>query len=66
MNLHSKRLKEKKVVNAMIDIYVKKHPSKQGTMEELRIYVNKRIDLCPVMETKTFCSKCKIHCYEKI
>ncbi len=24
-----------------------------------------RIDLCPMMETKSFCSVCRIHCYQK-
>ena len=23
------------------------------------------MDSCPFMETKTFCSKCQVHCYKK-
>jgi hypothetical protein len=32
--------------------------------EELRDYAVKQIDKCPFMETKTFCSNCKVHCYK--
>ena len=28
-------------------------------------YSAKRSDLCPFMETKTFCANCKVHCYKK-
>ncbi len=28
-------------------------------------YAEKRVDHCPFMETKTFCSNCKVHCYRK-
>ena len=26
-------------------------------------YARQRSDRCPFMETKTFCSNCKVHCY---
>ncbi|BCJ96046.1 hypothetical protein acsn021_36150 [Anaerocolumna cellulosilytica] len=32
--------------------------------EKLRVYAVKQIDKCPFMETKTFCSNCKVHCYK--
>ncbi len=31
---------------------------------ELLNYAIVRTDLCPFMETKTFCSNCKVHCYQ--
>ncbi len=30
---------------------------------ELDRYARQQIDRCPFMETKTFCSNCKVHCY---
>ena len=30
----------------------------------LRDYAMLRIEKCPFMETKTFCSNCKVHCYK--
>lgn len=29
----------------------------------LREYARSRSDRCPFMETKTFCSNCRVHCY---
>ena len=29
-----------------------------------RSYADARVDHCPHMETKTFCSACKTHCYK--
>lgn len=58
--------KEKNIVKLMIMKYCKgqKHSSIpcencSGLIE----YVEKKLDLCPFMETKTYCSNCKIHCY---
>ena len=47
----------------VIKLYCKKHDD----IDELHLlsYVNERIDKCPMMEQKTFCSKCKIHCYRQ-
>lgn len=62
-----KREKEKQVVKEMISLYChKNHHSKQLCKEcnELLNYAKMRIDKCPFMETKTFCSKCKVHCYQ--
>ena len=29
------------------------------------VYAMDKINKCPMMKTKTFCSQCKIHCYQK-
>lgn len=64
----SKREQEKEVVSLMIELYCKKqHGSKQGLCQEcetLKFYAKQRSDKCPFMETKTFCSNCKVHCYK--
>ncbi len=49
----------------MIDIYQRKHPQESKMCENLYKYACLRIDKCPFMETKTFCSGCKVHCYQK-
>lgn len=68
MNICEKREREKKVVSLMIRLYCKKkHRTKNGLCEEcgkLEEYARLRSDKCPFMETKTFCSNCKVHCYK--
>ena len=68
-NLDAKRENEKNMVSEMIKLYCKKnhHSKKQLCLEceELNKYAIARIDNCPFMETKTFCSNCKVHCYKK-
>ena len=62
-----KREKEKRMIKEMISLYCcKKHHSRHLCTEcnELLNYANMRIDKCPFMETKTLCSKCKVHCYK--
>ena len=50
----------------MIDLYYKKHKElSNGEKEELKKYVELRLNKCPFQENKTFCSNCKIHCYKK-
>ena len=34
------------------------------SVEKLRDYAAMRVDKCPFMETKTFCSNCRVHCYK--
>lgn len=63
-----KREQEKKTVGAMIEIYCHGvHKSRRGTLckecERLADFARLRTDCCPFMETKTFCSACKVHCY---
>ncbi len=66
--VEAKRLREKETVSKMIAIYCKKkHSTKHGLCPEctaLETYAKMRSDKCPFMETKTFCSNCKIHCYK--
>lgn len=67
-DVESKREREKKLVSQMIRIYCrKKHKTKNGLCPECREldeYAKLRSDKCPFMETKTFCSNCKVHCYK--
>lgn len=68
MKMIQKREQEKEVVSLMIKIYCnKKHHTKTVLCEEcgkLNEYARLRSDKCPFMETKTFCSNCKVHCYK--
>lgn len=66
----SKREKEKRIVSLMIRLYCrKKHGGRKAGEElceecrELEDYATLRVDKCPFMETKTFCSNCRVHCY---
>ncbi len=63
MRPEHKREFETRVVLEMIDLYYKKHPNPEER-EKLRAYAAMRISKCPFMETKTFCSQCKVHCYK--
>ena len=70
MTTEQKRAHEKQTVDLMIEIYCHgKHHTKNHTLcqecLELTDYCNVRTDKCPFMETKTFCSACKVHCYAK-
>ena len=64
-----KREQEKQVVSLMIELYCHGHHGTRGhtlcpDCEALRNYAAARVDHCPHMETKTFCSACKTHCYK--
>ena len=63
--IDQKRENEKRILKVMIDIYQRKHPQESKMCENLYKYACLRIDKCPFMETKTFCSGCKVHCYQK-
>lgn len=64
----TKREKEKELVSQMIALYCRKqHGMKKHLCEECKAldeYARMRSDRCPFMETKTFCSNCKVHCYQ--
>lgn len=64
----SKRQREKETVALMIRLYCrKKHGTKKNLCpdcEALLQYATLRSDKCPFMETKTFCSNCRVHCYK--
>lgn len=66
--LENKREREKETVTLMIRIYCKKkHGAKKklcSDCEALLQYAMLRSDKCPFMETKTFCSNCRVHCYK--
>ncbi len=68
MDLERKREREKKMVSQMIALYCRKnHGSKGGLCPQcaaLEQYAHQRSDHCPFMESKTFCSNCKVHCYK--
>lgn len=64
----TRRAKEKNVSSLMIELYCRKqHGTKKSCLcsecSALEKYVFARIDHCPHMETKTFCSVCRTHCY---
>ena len=67
-DVQTKREREKAMVSQMIALYCKKqHHTKQGLCPDcaaLDAYARQRSDRCPFMETKTFCSNCKVHCYK--
>lgn len=62
--------REKELVSQMIALYCKKkHGGRKGLCKEcqkLDDYARQRSDKCPFMETKTFCSNCKVHCYKPV
>ena len=67
--VENKREREKKTVALMIRLYCnKKHGTKKAlcsACQALHDHAMLRSDKCPFMETKTFCSNCKVHCYQK-
>ena len=67
MDIVTKREREKETVSLMVRLYCrKKHHSKTLCPDcaALDAYARCRSDRCPFMETKTFCSNCKVHCYK--
>jgi hypothetical protein len=67
--LVKKKEKEKRTVEMMIRLYcTRHHGSKKGVLCEecgsLKAYALSRVEHCPNMATKTFCSKCQTHCYK--
>lgn len=65
--IRTKREREKAMVSQMIALYCKKKHGGTGLCPEcaaLDAYARQRSDKCPFMETKTFCSNCKVHCYK--
>lgn len=67
-SIDDKRNREKILVSQMIQLYCRKmHKSKNvlcDECKELDDYAKLRSEKCPFMETKTFCSNCKVHCYK--
>ena len=72
-NPEDRRAREKRVVGEMVYIYCRGHKHIEQVKGEKRLcpeceallnYADMRTDKCPFMETKTFCSNCKVHCYK--
>ena len=72
MDIENKRAHEQKILTTMCRIYCKGNHGrlKDGRLcsecQELLDYALLRTKKCPLMETKTFCSACKIHCYAPV
>ena len=66
MDVQSKREREKATVSLMIALYCRKNHGGKTLCPDcaaLDAYARRRSDKCPFMETKTFCSNCRVHCY---
>lgn len=69
VDVQTRREREKQMVSEMIALYCqKKHGTKKGELcpdcAALDSYARLRAEKCPFMETKTFCSNCRVHCYK--
>ena len=70
--LVEKREREKAMVSDMIRVYCKgnhvdydkKNKRLCKECQALDDYARMRSEKCPFMETKTFCSNCKVYCYK--
>lgn len=66
--IKNKIIHEKLVIYNMIAIYCKENHSNNICLckdcNELLEYSNKRIEKCPKLESKTFCSNCQSPCYD--
>lgn len=68
MDGKTKREREKETVSLMIRLYCRRKHGGRGLCPDcaaLDAYARLRSEKCPFMETKTFCSVCKVHCYNK-
>lgn len=63
-----KRQREKEIIALMIRLYCKKKHGTEKALcpdcQALLDYAMLRSEHCPFMETKTFCSNCRVHCYQ--
>ena len=67
MDIQTRREREKALVSQMIALYCKKNQGGRGMCPDctaLDVYARQRSDKCPFMENKTFCSNCRVHCYQ--
>ena len=66
-DMEIKREREKRMVSQMILLYCRKNHNTPGGLcpqcRKLDDYARARSEHCPFMETKTFCSNCRVHCY---
>lgn len=59
---------EKETLSIMVHIYCKGQRHGKvlcNNCENLIDYANQRLDECRYGENKTFCSKCKVHCFKQ-
>ena len=66
-DINTKREREKAMVTQMIALYCQKNHHNKALCHDcaaLADYARQRSDKCPFMESKTFCSNCKVHCYK--
>lgn len=66
MNVQDKRTRGIETVTQMIAPYCRKKHGGLNLCPEcaaLADYARQRSERCPFMETKTFCSNCRVHCY---
>ncbi|MFV0635596.1 nitrous oxide-stimulated promoter family protein [Mitsuokella sp. WILCCON 0060] len=70
MNVEKKRRQEQQTIKTIIGIYCHGHHHRREPGEKLcpecqalAAYAVERIEKCPRMEVKSFCSVCPIHCY---
>ena len=67
VDINKKREKEKKTLRVMIEVYCRGKHKHKGKLcpecQKLLDYALLRTEKCPFMETKTFCSNCRVHCY---
>lgn len=67
MDVQTKRQREKETVSLMIALYCRHHHGGKELCPDcaaLDAYARQRSEKCPFMETKTFCSNCRVHCYK--
>lgn len=65
--IEQKRKGEIEILDTMIKLYCKKNHGGESLCDECKSvfdYAMLRINKCPHILTKTFCSSCKTHCYK--
>lgn len=66
-SIESKRREEQEMVEEMIRLYCRKNHGTEDLCpdcEALFKYAGERSRKCPFIQTKTFCSNCRVHCYQ--
>lgn len=71
MTVDEKRKMELNTMRQIMGIYChNKHNTQRGELcdecQDVWSYAKYRVEVCPHMEHKTFCSVCKTHCYGPI
>lgn len=71
MSDQRRMVREKRTVQAMIDLYCHAQHAEQGhngdlcpECQALLDYARSRLQKCPFQAGKTTCAKCPIHCYQ--